>query len=392
MALRVRFYAWSAPALGVGVFPDHTWVTTYDNRTSVYKDIKAVVAAGEHFWYCWGNFRRKGGTLTNQNGALGEQAADLDEARCLAQPDAACLIEQAACGTIFEYGENGVCHQLANQVLYATGSETEAPLTVARARGYQASVYIYGTYGVPEATWNAKRDACRSRRRQTPSRPEDGKTMVRDHPDEFEVRARTLLKDQDPKLLSDLLALRNEAKKMPAKRTSAKPTASELNARNQRMLDQAAALLGPANFERIFEFPPEQRVKLVDPRILERRPRNEDIQTNRRFLRPHVEVARLGRRKEAHPTTVTLKHLAAAIADEHELSKKQATAVLDDLVAQVTKHLKKGERIRIVGLGILQVRKRAARMGRNPATGEAIQIKASKKVAFRAAKDLKEAI
>ena len=60
----------------------------------------------------------------------------------------------------------------------------------------------------------------------------------------------------------------------------------------------------------------------------------------------------------------------------------------DDIV----KHLKKGERIRIGGLGILQVRKRAARMGRNPATGEQIQIKASKKVAFRASKELKEAI
>ena len=47
---------------------------------------------------------------------------------------------------------------------------------------------------------------------------------------------------------------------------------------------------------------------------------------------------------------------------------------------------------RIGGLGILQVRKRAARMGRNPATGEPIQIKASKKVAFRASKELKEAI
>ena len=58
----------------------------------------------------------------------------------------------------------------------------------------------------------------------------------------------------------------------------------------------------------------------------------------------------------------------------------------------MTKHLKKGEKIRIGGLGILQVRKRAARMGRNPATGEQIKIKASKKVAIRAAKELKEAI
>jgi DNA-binding protein HU-beta len=66
--------------------------------------------------------------------------------------------------------------------------------------------------------------------------------------------------------------------------------------------------------------------------------------------------------------------------------------VLGDLVGLVTKHLKKGDRIRIGGLGILQVRKRAARMGRNPATGEPIQIKASKKVAFRAAKELKEAV
>jgi DNA-binding protein HU-beta len=97
-------------------------------------------------------------------------------------------------------------------------------------------------------------------------------------------------------------------------------------------------------------------------------------------------------KKAATPTTVTLKHLAAAISEEHEMSKKQTEAVLTDLVGRITKHLKKGERIRIVGLGILQVRKRAARMGRNPATGEAIQIKASKKVAFRAAKELKEAV
>jgi DNA-binding protein HU-beta len=90
--------------------------------------------------------------------------------------------------------------------------------------------------------------------------------------------------------------------------------------------------------------------------------------------------------------TVTAKHLAAKLAEDHEMSKKQAEAVLGDLVALITKHLKKGDRIRIGGLGILSVRKRAARIGRNPATGEQIQIKASKKVAFRPAKDLKEAV
>ena len=74
------------------------------------------------------------------------------------------------------------------------------------------------------------------------------------------------------------------------------------------------------------------------------------------------------------------------------MPKKQAETLLNDLVDTIVDHLKKGERIRMVGLGILQVRKRAARMGRNPATGEPIQIKASKKVAFRASKELKEAV
>jgi DNA-binding protein HU-beta len=96
--------------------------------------------------------------------------------------------------------------------------------------------------------------------------------------------------------------------------------------------------------------------------------------------------------KSGTSATVTMKHLAAQLAESHEVPKKQSEAMLGDLVSLMTKHLKKGDRIRIGGFGILQVRKRAARMGRNPATGEPIQIKASKKVAFRAAKELKESV
>ena len=96
--------------------------------------------------------------------------------------------------------------------------------------------------------------------------------------------------------------------------------------------------------------------------------------------------------KTGGQATVTLKHLAAKLADNHEVPKKQAEAVLGELVALATRHLKKGDKIRLTGIGILQVRKRAARMGRNPATGEAIQIKASKKVAFRPAKELRDAV
>ena len=90
--------------------------------------------------------------------------------------------------------------------------------------------------------------------------------------------------------------------------------------------------------------------------------------------------------------TISTRNLATQIAEKHELSQKAANLILEDLIANVTKHLKKGARIRLNGLGILVVRKRGPRMGRNPATGEAIKIKASKKVAFRASKELKEAI
>jgi len=90
--------------------------------------------------------------------------------------------------------------------------------------------------------------------------------------------------------------------------------------------------------------------------------------------------------------TIPLSKLASELAEKHEMSRKAVTTLMADLVDITTKHLKKGNKVRITGLGILQVRKRAARMGRNPMTGEAIKIKASRKVAFRASKDLKMAI
>jgi DNA-binding protein HU-beta len=89
---------------------------------------------------------------------------------------------------------------------------------------------------------------------------------------------------------------------------------------------------------------------------------------------------------------VTLKHIAAEIAEAHEVPKARAETMLTDTVDRLAKHLVKGNKVRIVGLGIFQVKRREARMGRNPQTGEAVKIKASKKVTFRAGKELKEAV
>lgn len=96
--------------------------------------------------------------------------------------------------------------------------------------------------------------------------------------------------------------------------------------------------------------------------------------------------------KAPAPATVTLKHLAAGLVERNAMGKKEADTLITAVFTQVVDHLKAGERVRIGGLGIIEVKDRPARMGRNPATGEAIEIKASKKIAFRAAKELKEAI
>lgn len=90
--------------------------------------------------------------------------------------------------------------------------------------------------------------------------------------------------------------------------------------------------------------------------------------------------------------TIPLSKLAAELAEKHEMSKKQTTEFLGAFVDLMVKNLKKGNKVRVTGLGIFQVKKRPARLGRNPLTGEQIKIKASKKLAFRAAKEVKEAI
>ena len=90
--------------------------------------------------------------------------------------------------------------------------------------------------------------------------------------------------------------------------------------------------------------------------------------------------------------TVALSKIAAELAEKHEMSKKGMGELLGNFVELVVKNLKKGNKVRITGLGIFQVKKRPARLGRNPLTGEQIKIKASKKLAFRAAKEVKEAI
>ena len=84
--------------------------------------------------------------------------------------------------------------------------------------------------------------------------------------------------------------------------------------------------------------------------------------------------------------------LFSHFAERFEVKRTQAREFFDELTALAEKELKRSGEFVLPGMVKLVVQKRKARMGRNPATGEAIKIKASKKIAFRAAKDLKEAI
>jgi hypothetical protein len=219
-----------------------------------------VIAAGEDYWYCWGSFHPEGGTPSNPDGFLGSTAADLTLARCLVESNADSRHVVSARGTIMFYGIDGACHQVANQVLFAS---TGAMLLVSLARGYHLSSALYGDYGVNTAAWYAKIAGCTGTAASAHALP----TM-----DTFEQRARSVLsRPNDLPVLEELLRLRDVARRnLEAMRNRAAagnaPPAEEINAMNQQYFDRAAALLGAHRYEQIFGAPPGQ-VTLVDPTI-----------------------------------------------------------------------------------------------------------------------------
>ena len=84
--------------------------------------------------------------------------------------------------------------------------------------------------------------------------------------------------------------------------------------------------------------------------------------------------------------------LIAKISEDTDLTKTQVNTVLDSFVDTVTKTLKGGDKVTLVGFGTFSISKRLARNGRNPQTGEEVDIPASKVAAFKAGKELKQAV
>jgi Bacterial nucleoid DNA-binding protein len=86
------------------------------------------------------------------------------------------------------------------------------------------------------------------------------------------------------------------------------------------------------------------------------------------------------------------KELIKAVVEDTGLSKKDVTAVVDATFDKITEALKNSDKVKLSGFGNFEVRERAARKGRNPQTGEEIEIPASKVPAFKPAQALKDAV
>ena len=89
---------------------------------------------------------------------------------------------------------------------------------------------------------------------------------------------------------------------------------------------------------------------------------------------------------------MTKSELIDAVADHADLTRVAASRAVEAILKNVTRALKKGEQVTLVGFGTFEVRKRKARTGRNPQTGEEIRIKATKAPTFKAGKALKDAV
>jgi hypothetical protein len=280
--MAIAFWAW-ANKLPILAW-DHTWVTNYDNRVAPSTSIGQVIAKGEDYWFCWGDFHSNGATPAHPDGYIGSSPGDLALARCICESNLDSRGNPPAQGTIFSYGIDGVCHQLANQVLWATKGTGTSPLTVRLARGYGTSIFFFGTYGRQVAAWRHRVASCPAagvggggsgnQIMSTSSEPPDLRG------DEFEKTARAVLRD-DSRRLQALLTLREEATRrisqfhaLADETKGRTPTATELNGVYNDFCKQAAKLLGDRQFEQIFGVPAGVNVNIVDPESLEnsRRP------------------------------------------------------------------------------------------------------------------------
>lgn len=160
-------YAWGRP-LNQDEFPimsqlDHTWVTNYPEK--VDPDQQPDPPPGweppESYWYCWGAAHNIASHFLGSANGNVDVANNVSLFNVIAIPEGAPhYTPSKISGAIVYYGLDGVCHQVANEILCATGTPTREPIRVQLARGYSLSTFFFGTYGINTPEWDSIQKQC----------------------------------------------------------------------------------------------------------------------------------------------------------------------------------------------------------------------------------------
>ena len=143
---QVTLFSWAHP-LSFAKPLDHTWV-------SDFAPPQPEQPADSNYWYCWGEYH---GSYSHQ---LASGSAALEVAAAISEPNTPAIPHgtppykpSSISGSITYYGLDGVCHNVANQILASTGTPATMAKTVEGANGYPLSTFFFGTYGLNETDW-----------------------------------------------------------------------------------------------------------------------------------------------------------------------------------------------------------------------------------------------
>lgn len=245
-----KLYAYANPLSGPLKFADHTWVTDYDVRPSCPKP-------NANYWYSTGDCHPD--ASDNSPRPLSSADANLDMAKCIAAPNESTFDPGPATANIL-YGIDGVCHQIANRILAATGRDEQTPISVAGAKGYKISRFVYGEYGTA-SQWAGLKNKCAV-----------SAMSIRDaQADITDMATQANLLDRLPVLQAEQNDLRRQITEIGRLSSIGEVTpsavAERLNGVINASLNRLARALGEKNFQRLFDWPAEQEIMLVNPDI-----------------------------------------------------------------------------------------------------------------------------
>lgn len=262
-----RLYAWVSPAFmppGTWSPVEHTWVTSYHSLRTPCQDINAVKSTGENYWYCFGGFH-PGSSRRH----IAYCSSTLGLEHCLVGAN-----DPKSSGTIVDYGIDGVCHQVANQVLYANSAQ-HTWKTVQRAKGYPISSAIYGTYGRHEEAWMAQRLTCAvSAASYRPSISTLTSRAARVLKVSHRHTVVHVLESVRQNLLKQIDAIGYRPRQL---HESVEMRVEEINAQINNFLKEAAHVLAQelnkqeadVVFQKIFGIAPHERIYLLDPNLFQ---------------------------------------------------------------------------------------------------------------------------